>query len=79
MIAIMTDLLSHKNSLISGKALVYIGGILNSEDPQIPAKFEFNGGIDKLTNILYDADFIRVKQACWAISNFNASGNNFSE
>jgi hypothetical protein len=32
------------------------------------------GVLDKLTNLLYDADMIVTKQACWALSNLVSNG-----
>jgi hypothetical protein len=68
-IATMTDLLSSKNFILSKFALQFIGGILNTDNVKIFNLCILNGVIDKLTNLMYSADFVVVKQACWAISN----------
>lgn len=73
-ISTMIEMLSPKNQSLNGRALDYIGSILNSSDPRILEKCMLNGLVDKLANLLYSSDTIIVKKALWAISNFCCSG-----
>mmetsp|Transcript_18407 Transcript_18407/g.31481 ORF Transcript_18407/g.31481 Transcript_18407/m.31481 type:complete len:245 (+) Transcript_18407:1242-1976(+) len=74
--AIMCDLLGHKNEDLFSNALKFLGQVLLSTDISLADKIIFNDGIEKVTSILYSCNTQTVKQGLWLLSNLTANGVN---
>jgi len=75
-IDVVLRLLQHKNERVFSPMVKYVGGIMNSDNAELPKTYLKKDVFEKLGSILYSSNSATIKEALWGISNILA---NFSD
>jgi len=74
----MCQFLGRKNEEIYAGAVRYLGSVLLSDDPRIPAKVIGNNSLEKLAEIMLSTHRRYLKESLWLLSNLASSGAGYS-